>query len=117
MRLFGSGAILRESLRAQELLEQHFGVGSDVFSVTSYKSLYYDGRECARWNRLHPKEPPRRSFVEQALDGTSGPVVAALDYVAAVGLSIAPWVAHLARGRARAGERRPPLSLWERGRG
>jgi pyruvate dehydrogenase E1 component len=30
--------------------------------------------------------------VEQALDGTSGPVIAALDYVAAVGLSIAPWV-------------------------
>ncbi len=92
VRLFGSGAILRESLRAQELLEQHFGIGSDVFSVTSYKSLYYDGRECARWNRLHPTDPPRRSFIEQALDGTSGPVVAALDYVAAVALSIAPWV-------------------------
>ena len=59
VQLFGSGAILRESLRAQELLEKHFGVGSNVYSVTSYKTLYYDGRECDRWNRLHPDEPPR----------------------------------------------------------
>ena len=92
VRLFGSGAILRESLRAQELLAEKFGVGSDVFSVTSYKSLYYDGRECDRWNRLHPTEQPRVPFVSQALADTSGPVVAALDYVSAVGLSISPWV-------------------------
>ena len=76
----------------QELLEQHFGIGSDVFSVTSYKNLYYDGRECDRWNRLHPTEPPRQAYVSQALASGSGPVVAALDYVSAVGLSIAPWV-------------------------
>jgi pyruvate dehydrogenase E1 component len=92
VQLFGSGAILRESLRAQELLENHFGVGSNVYSVTSYKSLYYDGRECDRWNRLHPAETPRRAYVAQALEGESGPIVAALDYVSAVGLSIAPWV-------------------------
>jgi pyruvate dehydrogenase E1 component len=92
VQLFGSGAILRESLRAQELLERHFGIGSNVYSVTSYKTLYYDGRECERWNRLHPAEPPRQTYVEQAMQGESGPVVAALDYVSAVGLSIAPWV-------------------------
>ena len=92
VQLFGSGAILRESLRAQELLEKHFGVGSNVYSVTSYKTLYYDGRDCDRWNRLHPTEPPRRPYVQQVLAGQSGPVVAALDYVSAVGLSIAPWV-------------------------
>ena len=60
--------------------------------MTSYKSLYYDGRECDRWNRLHPQDGPRRPYVQQVLDGESGPVVAALDYVGAVGLSIAPWV-------------------------
>jgi pyruvate dehydrogenase E1 component len=92
VQLFGSGAILRESLRAQDLLEQRFGVGSNVYSVTSYKSLYYDGRQCERWNRLHPQEPRRRPYVAQVLQGETGPVVAALDYVAAVGLSIAPWV-------------------------
>ncbi len=92
VQLLGSGAILRESLHAQELLEKHFGVGSNVYSVTSYKSLYYDGRDCDHWNRLHPNESPRRPYVAQALEGEPGPVVAALDYVAAVGLSIAPYV-------------------------
>jgi pyruvate dehydrogenase E1 component len=92
VRLFGSGAILRESLRAQDLLEKHFGVGSDVFSVTSYKNLYYDGLACDRWNRLHPAEPPHRPCVSQILEGESSPVVAALDYVGAVGLSISPWI-------------------------
>ena len=72
VRLFGSGAILRETLRAQDLLEQKFGVASSVYSVTSYKNLYYDGRDCDRWNRLHPGEAPRRPYVEQVLDGAVG---------------------------------------------
>jgi pyruvate dehydrogenase E1 component len=92
VRLLGSGAILRETLRAQDLLEQKFGVASSVYSVTSYKNLYYDGRECDRWNRLHPGETPRRPYVEQALSGVPGPIVAASDYIAAVPQAIGPWV-------------------------
>ena len=92
VQLFGSGAILREVLRAQEILEQQFGVSSNVYSVTSYKSLLYDGRDCDRWNRLHPTETPRVPYVSQVLKGKAGPIVAASDYVAAVPLSIAPWV-------------------------
>jgi pyruvate dehydrogenase E1 component len=92
VQLFGSGAILREALRAQELLEKHFSVGSNVYSVTSYKTLYYDGRQCDRWNRLHPGETPRQPWVAQVLEGQSGPIIAALDYASAVGLSLAPWV-------------------------
>jgi pyruvate dehydrogenase E1 component len=92
VRLFGSGAILREALRAQDLLEQKFGVASSVYSVTSYKNLYYDGRECDRWNRLHPDSSPRRPFLVQTLDGSSGPVIAASDYVSAVPQAISPWV-------------------------
>jgi pyruvate dehydrogenase E1 component len=92
VRLFGSGAILRESLRAQELLEQKFGVGSTVYSVTSYKNLYYDGRDCDRWNRLHPGETPRQPYVEQVLCGSTDPIIAASDYVSAVPQAIGPWV-------------------------
>ena len=92
VQLLGSGAILREALRAQELLEQQFGVSSNVYSVTSYKALYHDGRECQRWNRLHPQEPPRKPYVEQVMEGAAGPVVAALDYVGAVAMSLAPWM-------------------------
>jgi pyruvate dehydrogenase E1 component len=92
VQLLGSGAILRESLRAQEMLDAQFGVSSSVYSVTSYKSLYYDGRQCDRWNRLHPQQPPRTPYVQQVLEAGGGPTVAASDYVSAVPLSVAPWV-------------------------
>ena len=92
VQLLGSGAILRSVLRAQDLLEQKFGVSSGVYSVTSYKNLYYDGRECDRWNRLHPDSSPRRPYVTQVLTGAAGPIVAASDYVSAVPLAISPWV-------------------------
>jgi len=92
VQLFGSGAILREALRAQDLLESQFGVSSTVYSVTSYKALYQDARECERWNRLHAHEPPRRAYVQQVMEGRPGPVVAALDYVSALALSISPWL-------------------------
>jgi pyruvate dehydrogenase E1 component len=90
--LLGSGAILRESLRAQEILEGKFGVSSTVYSATSYKRLFYDAQDCTRWNRLHPDQPPRKPYVTQLLEGEQGPIVAASDYVCSVPLSIAPWV-------------------------
>jgi pyruvate dehydrogenase E1 component len=92
VRLFGSGAILRESLRAQELLEKHFDVSSTIYSVTSYKALYMDGRDADHHNRLHPSETPRKPYVAEAIEGDSGPIVAASDYVSAVPLSISSWV-------------------------
>ncbi len=91
VRLLGSGAILREALRAQEILDAQFGVSSSVYSVTSYKALGEDARACDRWNRLHPADTPRTPYVCQALGADEGPIVAALDYVSAVALSIAPW--------------------------
>ena len=92
VQLFGSGAILRESLRAQDILEAKFGVSSNVYSVTSYKELLRDAEDCQRYNRLHPDAEPRRAFVQQTLDGSHGPVVAASDYVRALPLSIAAWI-------------------------
>jgi pyruvate dehydrogenase E1 component len=92
VQLLGSGAILREALRAQDILESKFGVSSNVYSVTSYKNLLYDGKACQRWNRLHPGETPRQAYVSQVLEGQSGPVIAASDYVTSVPLSIGPWV-------------------------
>ena len=82
-QLFGSGAILREVLAAAVLLEEDFGVGADVWSVTSYTELARDGAEAQRWNRLNPESTPRRGFLEQQLEGRAGPVVAASDYVRA----------------------------------
>ena len=53
-QLFGSGTIMYEVLKAQQILEEKYGVAADVWSVTSYKQLYRDGNDCDRWNMLHP---------------------------------------------------------------
>jgi len=81
VQLLGSGAILRESLAAADLLEKDFGVLSDVWSVTSFNELARDGRDKARWNLLHPSDQSRISFVEECLQDESGPVIATTDYV------------------------------------
>ena len=73
VQLLGSGTILREVLAAAELLESDHGVAADVWSVTSFTELARDGIETERWNRLHPTEEARRSYVATQLDGRSGP--------------------------------------------
>ena len=92
VQLLGCGAILREVLAAAELLEADFSVGADVWSATSFTELRRDGMAVERWNRLHPTEPPRRSFVEQCLGSRAGPVVAASDYMRLFADQIRPWV-------------------------
>jgi pyruvate dehydrogenase E1 component len=83
VQLMGSGTILREVEAAARLLEEDFGVGSDVWSCTSFTELRRDGLAARRWNLLHPTAKPKRSFVEQQLEGRKGPVVAATDYIRA----------------------------------
>jgi len=83
VQLLGSGTILREVLAAADILEQDFGVHSDVWSVTSYSELAREGEAVERWNLLHPESEPRLSFVERQLARRPGPVVAASDYVRA----------------------------------
>jgi pyruvate dehydrogenase E1 component len=92
VQLFGSGAILREVLRAGEILAAKYGVSSQVWSVTSYKQLRREAQAAERWNMLHPSDPPRRSFFEEAIDDQEGPFIAASDNVRAVPEQIAPWV-------------------------
>jgi len=93
VQLLGSGAILRETLAAADLLQQDFGVAADVWSVTSYSELGRDGQEAERWSRLHPLEDARRGYAETALSGSSGPVVAATDYMKTVPEQIRPFMA------------------------
>ena len=91
-QLFGSGAILREALQAQEILETKFGVAADVWSVTSYKQLYVDGNETDRWNRLHPGEKARVPYVTRTLGDAPGVVVAASDYLKTLPNMISKWL-------------------------
>src|SRR5687767_2992066 len=91
-QLFGSGAILPEVIKAQEILESKYNVGADVWSVTSYSELYRDGHACERWNMLHPGEAPRLPYVTRCLKDAPGVLVAASDYVKALPDSIDRWL-------------------------
>ena len=79
-QLFGSGSIMLEVLKAQELLSD-YNVAADVWSVTSYKSLHQDALRVERRNRLHPEEEPEEAFVYEALKDTKGVLIAASDYL------------------------------------
>jgi pyruvate dehydrogenase E1 component len=91
VHLFGSGPLLNEALRAQQLLRDQYKVAADVWSATSYNELYRDALLCERWNRLHPTEPARVPFFRQALGDDAWPIVTTSDYISAVALRLAPW--------------------------
>jgi len=89
-QLFGSGAILLEVMKAQEMLEK-YGVAADVWSVTSYKELYRDALDAERWNRLHPGEDRRKTYIAECLKDAPGVMVAASDYMKALPNLISDW--------------------------
>ena len=91
-QLFGSGTIMFEVLKAQQILGDKYGVAADVWSVTSYKELYRDANDCERWNMLHPGQPAKVPYVTQCLKGAPGVFVAASDYMKVLPESIAQWV-------------------------
>jgi pyruvate dehydrogenase E1 component len=90
--LFGSGPILREALRAQQILGDKFGVSADVWSATSYKLLRNEALQATRWNMLHPSDAPRKSYLESLLKKEEGVFVAVSDNMKLVPDQIAPWV-------------------------
>jgi len=91
LRLLGSGAILPEVIAAADLLQAHWQLDTEVWSVTSFSELARDAASVERWNRLHPLQPPRRSHVQDCLAGPV-PIIAATDYVRAYAQLIAPYV-------------------------
>ena len=92
VHLLGSGAILREALQAQQLLEEQFAVAADVWSATSYNELRREALACERWNLLHPGEPPRVPYVTRQFQAEPWPVVATGDYMKILPDQIARWV-------------------------
>ena len=91
-QLLASGISVRITLEAQQLLREDWGVGADVWSVTSWSELRRDALACDRHALLNPGEAPRMPFVTQELMGTSGPVVAVSDWMRAVPDGIQQWV-------------------------
>ena len=93
VQLFGSGPILNEALRAQQILAEKYSVAADVWSVTSYNELRREALAAERWNRLHPAAPARTPYIVEALKDAEGPIIAATDYMKVVADQIAPWLA------------------------
>ncbi|QDT63928.1 pyruvate dehydrogenase (acetyl-transferring), homodimeric type [Calycomorphotria hydatis] len=91
-QLFGSGPILNDVLRAQKILEEKFNIGTDVWSVTSYSELARECRSVARWNRFHPDDEKKQSFLEQTFEGQAGPFIASSDNVRMVQDQIRQWI-------------------------
>jgi pyruvate dehydrogenase E1 component len=91
-QIFGSGAIMRSALEAQEILARDYDVSADVWSGTNYKSLRYDALNCERWNMLHPTEAPKKPYIQAILEKEQGPFIAVSDNMKIVADQIAPWV-------------------------
>jgi pyruvate dehydrogenase E1 component len=95
VQLLACGVVLREALKAAELLDKEFGVKADVWSCPSFTELSRDGFDAERWNRLHPNpKEQRKAYVTECLDKHEGPVVAATDYVRALSDQIRAFVPH-----------------------
>jgi pyruvate dehydrogenase E1 component len=91
-QLFGSGTILNEVLKAQEILEDDYKVAADVWSVTSYKELRREALDVERNNLLNPGSKPKESYIQKMLKNEKGIFVASSDYVKALPDSISKWV-------------------------
>ena len=90
-----SGTAQGAAREAQRELAEHYDVGVELWSATSYKKLREEALEVERWNRLHPGATPLVPYVTEQL-ATSGepavPFVAVTDYMKMVPDQVARWI-------------------------
>ena len=79
--LMGSGTILVQALKAAEMLEEDFGVSSEIWSAPSFNELARDVQDVDRHNRLNPLADPKVPFVTEQLSKAKGPIIVATDYM------------------------------------
>ena len=92
IQLLGSGAILREMIKAAEILQNEYHIDSNLWSVTSYNELRKEAIEVERYNLLNPDIRPKKTYIEKCLSSTEGPIVAASDYMRLNSDQIRPYV-------------------------
>jgi pyruvate dehydrogenase E1 component len=92
VQLMGSGTILNEVLQAAEILSNEYGIDSDVWSVTSFNELQKNAMEVERKNLLNPTENREQTYIEKCLEGRSGPIIAATDYMRIHSDQIRPYI-------------------------
>ena len=86
-----SGVAAPWGLEAQELLKRDFGVVADVWSVTSWGELRREGMELGK-KKFNDPSNDERTWVEQKLADTQGPIVASTDFSTMLPDLIRPWV-------------------------
>jgi pyruvate dehydrogenase E1 component len=87
-----SGTSNLAAREAQSELAEHYDVGADLHSATSYKRLREQALTTERWNRLHPGQPLQVPRVTELLSGGTGPIVAVTDFIKAVPDQVGRWV-------------------------
>ena len=81
INLLGSGPIFRECIEAANVLKDEYGIGSKLFSITSYSELEKDAKSILRQNTLSPANKKQNYL--QKLISNNDPIVATSDYVRA----------------------------------
>jgi len=81
VQLMGSGAILREVIHAADLLKDDFQIEANIWSILGVNQLHREALIAEDWNRLHPDQPEKMSYVTEALLGHEGPAIISTDYV------------------------------------
>ncbi|QWD80543.1 pyruvate dehydrogenase (acetyl-transferring), homodimeric type [Polynucleobacter sp. MWH-Spelu-300-X4] len=97
VQLLGSGTIFREVIEAANMLRDDWGVASDLWSCPSFTELGRDWNAVSRANMLNPTAKPAVSHVEAMLAGTTGPVIAATDYVRLFAEQIRPAIQNVGK--------------------
>jgi len=92
VQILGSGSILHQALRAADVLAERYDVAADVWSVPSFQQLRNDALSAERWNRLHPEAEARVPYVAQQLGQTTGPIIAATDYLKSLPDMVSRWI-------------------------
>jgi len=82
---------MQQALAASEHLSE-LGYRVNIWSVTSYNELYREAVSIDRWNRLHPEDKPKLSYIETLFTAEEGVFIAVSDYMTSLTNSIAPWM-------------------------
>jgi len=87
-----SGPTQGAAREAQAELAEHYDVGAELWSVTSYKKLRENALSIERKNRLRSDGPPSSPDVTLKLATVGGPIIAVTDYMKTVPDQISRWV-------------------------
>jgi pyruvate dehydrogenase E1 component len=79
VQLLSSGTIMIQVREAARILSEDYGIGSDIFAVTSFNELARDGQDVERFNMLHPESEKKVPYITSLMG--DAPAIAATDYM------------------------------------